>query len=314
MMKIKFSREFQIGILVIATIAILYFGINYLKGVNIFNPTNYYYAKFERVEGLVASSPVTVKGYKVGLVKSINYNYDNPNDGVVVVLQVDDQLRIPVGSKAVLRTELMGGANISLNLGSDSLSRSDSLKLASGIKFLTKGDTISTRIDDGIMSAIKAEILPKVQNIVPQLDSLAYSLRMITQDNSIGKSLGNIQRLTANLESTSISLDAMMKKDVPAILKNVNTITTDFSKISENLSRIDFYTTMQSVNHTLANLQMVSDKINNGEGSIGLLINDKSFYNNLNTTMESANNLLLDLKANPKRYVQFSVFGKSDKK
>ena len=314
-MKIKFSREFQIGVLVIVTIAILYFGINYLKGVNIFNPTNYYYAKFDRVEGLVASSPVTVKGYKIGLVKSINYNYDDPKDGVIVVLQVDDQLRIPVGSKAVLRSELMGGANISLSLGGDSLmSESDSLKLKLGVKFLTKGDTIPTRIDDGILSAIKEEIVPRVQNIVPQLDSLTHSLRMITESNSIEKSLGNIQRLTANLESTSISLDAMMKKDVPVILKNVNAITTDFSKISQNLSRIDFYTTMQGVNHTLANLQMVSDKINNGEGSIGLLINDKSLYNNLNSTMESANKLLIDLKANPKRYVHLSVFGKSDKK
>jgi len=298
-MKIKFSRELQIGMLVIATIVILYFGINYLKGINIFNPTNYYYAKFDRVEGLVASNPVTIRGYKVGLVKSIIYNYDDPKDGVVVVLQVDDQLRIPVGSKAVLRTELLGGANISLDLHTE----------VPGI-FFRKGDTIPTIIDDGMMSAVVGEIMPRIQSIIPQLDSLSHSLSMIARDNSIEKSLGNIQRLTANLESTSIAL----KNDVPVILKNVNTITTDFSKISQNLSAIDFYATMQSVNHTLSNLQMISDKINNGEGSIGLLINDKLFYNNLNNTMESANNLLLDLKANPKRYIHFSVFGKSDKK
>ena len=302
-MKIKFSRELQIGILVIVTIAILYFGINYLKGINIFNPTNYYYAKFERVDGLVASNPVTIKGYKVGLVKSIIYNYEDPKDGVVVVLQVDDQLRVPVGSKAVLQTELLGGANISLRLHSE----------VPGV-YLRKGDTIPTMIDDGIVASVMGEIMPRVQSIIPQLDSLIYSLRMITENNSIEKSLGNIQRMTANLESTSISLDAMMKKDVPVILKNVNTITTDFSKVSQNLSQVDFYATMQSVNRTMSNLQMISDKINNGDGSIGLLINDKSFYNNLNNTMESANNLLLDLKSNPKRYVHFSLFGKSEKK
>ena len=298
-MKIKFSRELQIGLLVIATITILYFGINYLKGINIFNPTNYYYAKFERVEGLVASNPVTIRGYKIGLVKSIIYNYDDPKDGVVVVLQVDDQLRIPVGSKAVLRTELLGGANISLDLHTE----------VPGV-FLRKGDTIPTMIDDGVISAVVEGITPRIQSIITQLDTLSYSLNMIARDNSIEKSLGNIQRLTANLESTSVSL----KNDVPVILKNVNTITTDFSKISENLSQIDFYATMQRVNHTLSNLQMISDKINNGDGTIGLLINDKTFYNNLNTTMGSANNLLIDLKANPKRYIHFSVFGKSDKK
>ena len=298
-MNIKFSREFQIGILVIATIAILYFGINYLKGINIFNPTNYFYAKFDKIEGLVASNPVMIKGYKIGLVKSIIYNYDDPKDGVVVVLQVDDQLRIPVGSKAILRTELLGGANISLDLETK----------APGV-FFKKGDTIPAIIDDGIISTVVESIVPKIQNIIPQLDSLSYSLRMITENHSIEKSLGHIERLTANLESTSISL----QKNVPTILENVNVITTDFTKISQNLSGVDFYATMQSVNHTLSNLQMISDKMNNGEGSIGLLINDKSFYNNLNSTMENANKLLVDLKANPKRYVHFSVFGKSEKK
>ena len=299
-MKIKFNREFQIGMLVIVTIAILFFGINYLKGVNIFNPTNYYYAKFERVDGLVATSQVTIKGYKIGSVKSIIYNYENPDDGVVVVLQVDDQLKVPVGSKAILKNELLGGANVSLELQSD----------IPGV-FFKKGDTIPAVIDDGIVAAVVDEIMPRIQDIIPQLDSLLYSLRMISTDNSIEKSLGNIQRMTANLESSSISLDAMMKKDVPVILQNVSSITTDFSKISQNLSQVDFYATMLSVNRTMANLQMISDKINNGEGTMGLLINDKALYNNLNSTVMSANNLLIDLKANPKRYVNFSMFGKS---
>ncbi|MDR1729058.1 MAG: MlaD family protein [Prevotellaceae bacterium] len=302
-MKIKFSRELQIGTLVIVTIAILYFGINYLKGINIFNPTNYYYVKLEQVNGLVASNPVTIKGYKIGLVKSINYNYDSHEDDIVIVLQVDDQLKIPVGSKAVLKTELLGGASMSLDLQS----------VIPGV-YYKKGDTIPAVIDGGIMTTVTTEIMPRVQSIVPQLDSLITSLRMITDDNSIEQSLGNIKRLTANLESSSVSLNSMMKKDLPVILSNVNTITTDFSKLSKDLSQVDFNATMLSLNHTLSNLQLISDRINNGEGSIGLLINDKSFYNNLNSTMESANNLLLDLKSNPKRYVHFSLFGKSDKK
>ena len=302
-MNIKFSKELQIGVLVIVTIAILYFGINYLKGINIFNPTNYYYAKFEQVNGLVASSPVTIRGYKVGLVKSINYNYNDHEDGVVVVLQVDDELKIPVGSKAVLQTELLGGASISLELQSD----------VPGLHF-KKGDTIPSVINGGIMDAVTAEIMPRIQSIVPQLDSLVASLREITGNKSIEKSLENVQRTTANLESSSIALNKMMRNDVPGILKNVNIITTDFAKVSQNLSQVDFNATMQSLNHTLSNLQMVSDKVNKGEGSIGLLINDKSLYNNLNNTMESANNLLLDLKSHPKRYVHFSLFGKSEDK
>lgn len=302
-MKFKITKEFQIGMLVVVTIAVLFFGVNYLKGINIFNPSNYYYAKFDRVNGLLESSSVTIKGYKVGLVKSINYNFEDPKDGVVVVLMVDDELKVPVGSKAVLSSDLLGGANVSLDLVPE----------VPGVMYKA-GDTIPSVINDGIMSAVTQEIMPRVQSIIPQLDSLIYSLRMITEDNSIQKSLGNINRLTANLESASVSLNSMMKKDVPVILSNVNTITTDFTKVSSNLSRVDFYSTMHKMDNTLSNLQLITEKVNSGQGTIGLLLNDKALYDNLTNTANSANSLLVDLKANPKRYVHFSLFGKSDKK
>jgi phospholipid/cholesterol/gamma-HCH transport system substrate-binding protein len=301
-MKFKFSRELWIGALVIATVAVLYFGVNYLKGINIFNPTNYYYVKFDRVNGLSVSSPITIKGYKIGLIKDIIYNYDDPKDGIVVVLQVDDDLRIPVNSRAVLTSELLGGANVSLTLNAE----------MNGV-FYKKGDTIPSFIDDGIMATVTAEIMPRVQSIVPQLDSLLVSLKVIAGDQAIQKSLGNIQRLTANLESASVSLNGMMKNDVPVIMKNVNTITTDFSKVSANLSHVDFQATMKRVDNTLANLQTITDKVNRGEGTVGMLLNDKTLYNNLANTAGSANELLIDLKANPKRYVQFSLWGKKDK-
>ena len=301
-MKFKFSRELWIGALVIATVAVLYFGVNYLKGINIFNPTNYYYVKFDRVNGLSVSSPITIKGYKIGLIKDIIYNYDDPKDGIVVVLQVDDDLRIPVNSRAVLTSELLGGANVSLTLNAE----------MNGV-FYKKGDTIPSFIDDGIMATVTAEIMPRVQSIVPQLDSLLVSLKTIAGDQAIQKSLGNIQRLTANLESASVSLNGMMKNDVPVIMKNFNTITTDFSKVSANLSHVDFQATMKRVDNTLANLQTITDKVNRGEGTVGMLLNDKTLYNNLANTAGSANELLIDLKANPKRYVQFSLWGKKDK-
>lgn len=299
---IKISKEFQIGALVIATVAVLFFGVNYLKGVNVFNPSNYYYAKFDRVNGLLESSSVTVQGVKLGVVKSINYNFNNVNDGVVVVLSVDDELRIPVGSSAVLTSGLLGGADVSI-----------SMKQTAPGQFYKPGDTIPAIMDEGPMSAVQEEIMPRIQSIIPQLDSLILSLRMITEDNSIQKTLGNINRLTANLEHASVSLNTMMSKDVPLILGNVNTITTDFSKVSTNLSRIDFASTMGKMDATLSNLQTITNKVNSGEGTVGLLLNDRTLYDNLANTAGSANTLLVDLKANPRRYVHFSMFGKSDK-
>lgn len=302
-MNLKVSKELQLGILVIATIAILFFGVNYLKGIDIFNPSNYYYAKFERVPGLLESSNITIKGYKVGLVKSINYNFNDPSDGIIVKMMVDDDLKVPYGSNAVLTTDLLGGAAVSLNL----------VGSVTG-NIYKPGDTIPAIIDDGLMSAVTDQIMPRIQSIVPQLDSLIISLRKITEDNSIQKSLGNINRMTANLETASTSLNKMLNKDVPVILGNVNTITTDFSKLSNNLSGIDFRATVHRADATLSNLQSITDKVNNGQGTLGLLLNDKTLYNNLTTTAGSANELLVDLKLNPKRYVHFSLFGKSDKK
>ena len=201
-MKFKFSRELWIGALVIATVAVLYFGVNYLKGINIFNPTNYYYVKFDRVNGLSVSSPITIKGYKIGLIKDIIYNYDDPKDGVVVVLQVDDDLRIPVNSQAVLTSELLGGANVSLNLNAE----------MNGV-FYKKGDTIPSFIDDGIMATVTAEIMPRVQSIVPQLDSLLVSLKLIAGDQAIQKSMKTPAWQPAILQSFSYLFDFLFGFD-----------------------------------------------------------------------------------------------------
>lgn len=300
-MKFKLSKEFQIGILVIVTIAITFFGVNYLKGINIFNPTNYYYLKFDRINGLVETNPVNVKGYKVGLVQEIVYDYENPNQDIVVVLQLDDDLRVPYGTKAALVSGLMGGATIELMLNESS-------------SYYKRGDTIPSYIDDGILSALTSEVMPRIQTIIPQLDSLIVSLNAIAENKTIESSLANINELTGNLKKASVGINRIVDKDVPELCTNMNTVLTDFSKVSGNLSKVDFDKTVAQLNSTLSGVQTMVDKVNKGEGTLGLLLKDQGLYNNLNTTVSSANELLVDLKANPKRYVHFSVWGgKKDK-
>jgi phospholipid/cholesterol/gamma-HCH transport system substrate-binding protein len=302
-MKIRFGREFRIGLLVIVTIGILYFGINFLSGINIFNPTNYYYAKFESVNGLVASNSVTIRGYKIGQVKSIVYNYEDPTDDVLVIIQVDDELKIPVGSKAVLKSDLLGGPSIVLDLNT------------SGTRtFYKKGDTIPSFLEPNMMAKIESAIVPKIDAIIPQLDTLVLSLKTTINSESLQQSLQNIEKITTDLSSFSASLDKKMKNDIPGIVENVNKITTDFAQIGDNIKEMDLNATKEKLDNTLSNLQRLSDKLNSPEGNLGLLLNDSALYNNLKATTESANELLLDLKANPKKYVHFSLFGKSDKK
>lgn len=295
-MNFKISKEFQIGVLVIVTIAITFFGINYLKGINIFNPTNYYYLKYDRINGLVETNPVNVKGYKVGLVQEIIYDYENPNKDIIVVLQLDEELRIPVGTKAALVSGLMGGATIELMLNESS-------------SYYERGDTIPGYIDDGIMTALTSEVMPRIQTIIPQLDSLIVSLNEIAENKTIESSLANINEMTGNLKKASVGINRIVDKDVPELCANMNSVLSDFSKVSGNLSKVDFDKTVTQLNTTLSGVQTMVDRVNRGEGTLGLLMKDPGLYNNLNTTVSSANELLVDLKANPKRYVHFSVFG-----
>ena len=301
-MNFKITKEFKVGVWVVIVIALTYFGVNYLKGVNIFNPTNYYYLTFSHINGLVETNPVNVKGYKVGLVQKIIYDYDNPGNDVVVVLQVDDDLKIPVGTKAGLVSGLLGSPTIELYMDQNST------------VFYQRGDTLPSYVDDGVVEALTAELMPRIQSIIPQLDSLLVSLQVIAQDKAIEKSLDNIQVITTNLKGTSYKLDNLMAKDVPTVLNNANSMMTKFDKVGDGLSKVDFQKTVNQLNSTLASVQGVTDKINKGEGSLGLLLNDKALYNNLNATVNSANDLLIDLKANPKRYVQFSLISKNKDK
>lgn len=297
-MNFKISKELQIGIWVIVTLAVTFFGVNYLKGKNIFNPTNYYYLKFSHINGLVETNDVTVKGYKVGLVQRIIYDYDNPNADVVVMLQVDDDLKIPVGSKAALVSALIGSPSIELRMG------------PSSSEIYQRGDTIPSYVDDGIMNSITEEVMPRIQTIIPQLDSLIISLHAIAENKTIENSLENLNTITKNLSKTSVGINRIVDKDVPQLCNNFNNVMGNLNKVSSNLSGVDFRGTVNNLNKTLVGVQGITDKLNNGSGSLGLLLTNKDLYNNLNTTINSANELVVDIREHPKRYINVSVFGR----
>ncbi len=299
-MNFKISKELQIGLLVIITIAVTFFGVNYLKGINIFNPTNYYYLSLERINGLVETNDVTIRGYKVGLVKKIIYDYDNPSAEVLVVLQVDDDLRIPVGSKAALVSSLIGAPSIELRLDTFNT------------EIYKRGDTIPSYIDEGVFNSLTEEVMPRIQTIIPQLDSLIVSLHAIAENKTIESSLANINSITKNLNHASVGINKIVDKDVPLLCNNINGVMGNLSVVSANLKSVDFKNTVSQLNKTLMGVQGVTDKLNNGTGTLGLLLTKRDFYDNLNTTVGSANDLLIDLKAHPKRYINVSVFGRKN--
>jgi len=290
-----FSREVKVGIMVIVAIFVLYFGLNFLKGIDIFSPVSSYYATYDNIDGLVPSSPVLIKGYKVGQVEEVKYDFTKEKS-FVIRISVSKDVLLPKGAKIELFDNgLMGGKAIQIVYA----------PLTAGQELYAPGDTVDSTVGIGLMAQVAGDLMPKIQSISEQADSLIRSLRAITESKSLKNSMTSIEKTTANFDETSVQLKKMMNNDVPRIMKDVNAVTGDLKKISGNLSTVDFAATFASINHTIANLNLLTDKLNSKEGTVGLLLNDKSLYNNLSNTAESADKLLIDMKQSPKRYVHF---------
>jgi len=179
--------------------------------------------------------------------------------------------------------------------------------------FCKNGDTLQSEIKPGLMADLSSNLLPKIESISTQTDSLLRSIRSITEGEKLNNSLTSIEKTTADLAETSAQMKNLMKYQLPSIMSNLNGASSDFKSVTSNLKEINFASTMNNVDQTVSNLNLLTNKINNGEGSLGMLLTDQQFYLNLANTSSSANQLLIDLKNNPKRYVHFSLFGSKTK-
>ena len=299
-MKTVFTKEAKIGLVSIVCLALLYIGINYLKGVNLFKPVNHYYVAFSNVKGVTVSSPVFVEGFKVGLVREITYDYDTTGK-ISVLVRLADKMRINKGSYITVVNSFLGGAELHIHLNTfvDD--------------YFHSGDTIEGRMEADMMTSVQENLLPGIEQMMPKLDSILGGLQTLVNHPALTQSLTHIEQTTASLEHSSRRLDQMLAKDVPVIMENIKGITANFELVSGQLKDLDLVETMQTVNATLANLKLTTDKLNSADNSLGLLLNDRQLYDNLNGTMENASLLLLDLREHPKRYVHFSLFGSKQK-
>ena len=297
MKKFKLSREVKIGIVVIVALGMLYFGLNYLKGINIFQPTTYFYAQYERVDGIVPTTPVMINGYQVGHVSEIIFDYTKEAP-ITLQITVDNKLVVPKGTIAeVYDTGLMGDKAIQLRLG-----YSDQL--------MQPGDTLRTGIQNGLMAAVTDALVEPVKAMMPQLDSTLRAINQTVNSERIDKIIADLETSMANIKSMSTDL----KNNVPGTLAKVDTIATNFAAVSDEIAAVQWDSTLNNIEALIANLEYVSNQFKSTDNSLGALLNDKDLYQNLDSTVQSANALLIDLKENPKRYVHFSVFGSKEKK
>ena len=301
-MKKYLTKEVKVALVVTAGIIVLFFGLNFLKGVALFSDNETYYIEFKNVSGLSVSSPIYADGYKVGVVSDILFDYEQKN-ATKVVVELNRDLRIPKGSTAEIVSDMLGNVQVNLLLANNPRER------------ILPGDTIQGVINNGMM-AKAVELLPAVEQMIPKLDSILSSLNMLLADPSIAQSLHNIQTITEDLTVTTREVNTLMvglNRKMPGILTKADETLDHTSRLTGNLASLDVQATFDQVNQTLANVQELTDKLNDQKGTLGLLINDPGLYNNMNATMRNADSLVLDLKAHPKRYVHFSVFGKKDR-
>lgn len=293
------TKEVRIGIAGIVALFILIYGINYLKGIHLFKPSSFFYVQCENISGLTKSSPVFANGYKIGLVRNIEYDYNHPGN-ITVEIGLDTHMRIPRGSWAELETDMLGGIKMNIIMV-DNMAESHAV-----------GDTIPGRENKGMMSSVAA-MLPQVEKMVPKLDSILTSLNQILHDENIPAIMQHVTNTTAHMETSSAQLSVLLRKDIPQLTAKLNAIGDNAILITDQLKNIDIENTFSKIDSTLYNVKFVTEKLNRRDNSVGLLLNDPELYNNLNATASNAASLLDDLQNHPKRYVHFSLFGKKDK-
>ncbi len=299
-MKKIFTKEFGIGLSVIVAVLILVFGIDYLKGINLFRPTHYYLAYYDNVDELTISSPVLINGFKVGQVREINFNYKRPGK-IEVVLALDKKLELPEGSTAELGSTLLSGARIELTVGK-------------GPNMLPIGSELRTGTKAGIMSAVTDGLMPAITDIMPKVDSLLYNLNQIAGNPALMQSINRLDGISADLLSTTHGLNTMMNKQVPAIANNaaratqgLDTIVSNLGALSYQLKSLPLDATVDNVNQLTANLSEFSRQLTDKNSTLGLLTSDPELYNRLNQVSADIDSLIVDIKKNPKRYISIKL-------
>ncbi len=301
-MKKIFSKEIIIGLTVLVSLLVLFFGIDYLKGINVFKAANYYYASYTNVGGLAQSAPVTVNGYKIGLVREIKYEYDNPGH-VLVELSLDKQFRVPKNTEAAIVTDMLGTSSIEL-------------RMSGAHDYHNVGDRLKGVEGAGLMDKVSTELMPTIMSIAPHIDSLVVALTTIASDPALVSSVQRLDVIMANLESSTTQLNRAMA-GVPTLMTNANGTLANVKDISANLSQVSaalavlsedlkqmpLDSTMRHINNITANLDKATEQLNSTNSSLGLLLNDPELYNNINNSAAHIDSILIDLKRQPKRYI-----------
>lgn len=306
-MKKILSKEFIIGISVICAICILIFGIEYLKGINMLSPANYYYVNYENVNGLEVSAPVSIDGFKVGQVREISYDFEHPGK-IRVLLAVDKKLKVPEDSYAEMGSSLMGGAFIDIKMGKSK-------------RMLEIGSEIQSAEGSDLMTSLSRDVMPAVGTTLARIDTLMINLNRLVGDPALLASIQRLDRITNNaylitdnVLDMSKGLNVSVGKEVPVMLHNARSVTTrldticyNLAVLSHSLRQLPLDATMENLNAVTLNLEQFSRQLNDKNSTLGLLTQDPELYYRLSRVTADVDSLIIDIKKNPKRYISIKL-------
>ena len=305
----KYAREIKVGVLAAVCLFLLFFGFNFLKGVNIFSPTNSYHGTFQNLHGLEEQAAVYILGHKVGQVDRLHYDFTR-DSAFTIDISIRKDIALPEGTTMALVSDgLLGGMAIELQLGTPTSDPS----LKGGESSIPHGAFLPTTYVPGLVESLQGELLAHVDEAVQNVDSLVAALRTQVEGDHIKSSLENVDRISGDLTSVSSDLKRMMNNQVPRIVNNADTAVANLNTVIADIKQADLKATVARVDNAVDNVNGLVTDVRSQEGTIGQLIYNKSLYNHIDATVISADSLLTDLKAHPKRYVHFSIFGKKDK-
>lgn len=304
------NRELKVGLIALLSIAVLVIGVNYLKGLNVLSKHKHYHAKYENIGGLQIGSSVSLNGYKVGMVSDINLM---SNENLLVTVSIDKDFDMPKNTVCkIVNKDLMGAKSIDLILG-------DATTLAN------EGDTLISKVEGSLQDEVNAQILPlklKAEELIGSIDSVMTIITAVlnkdTREN-LRNSLASLDQTFEIMTETMFKIDSVVTENddrltniiinLESITKNlqegnedIKTVLVNFASISSSLNSVD-------ITESINNINDITTKINNGDGSLGLLLEDNELYSNLEKSTKELAELIEDIKSNPSRYVNFSLIG-----
>ena len=277
----KHKREVKVGILAVVCAGILYFGFNFLKGINIFSPTNCYYGYFERSNGLSEQAPVYILGHQVGLVESIQYDFAR-TPAFIIGVSIDKGIVLPKGTEMALVADgMLGGSAIEFVLPAQSSATA-----------YHPGDTLTTKIVPGLVENLQVGLLASLDSILQEANQLLANLNNEVEEGSLHASLQNIERLTTDLTVSGRDIRQLTHNQLPGIITKVDNTMADLQVVVEDVRKAEIQNTIASLDSTIS---LLNASLTSEEGTLGLLLNDSELHDNLNSALRNLDNAVLNV-------------------